>query len=145
MVGLGAAGRAGKASRLEPGIDRAGPGLAGVEFLVVVVDVPQSAPDGEARGAVPLLDGNDGKAAADDATGRDATGRPPCPLESSADGCSTLDRLDCCVEFLSLRTRVVCLWLGADVVDAGELAAAAAHPLLEVVAPCIPPSEGSVG
>jgi hypothetical protein len=138
VVGLGAAGRAGKASsRLVPGVD-----LARVGFLVLVV-VCQRAPD-EGREAVALLDGNEGNADDDD-DDETASGRLPCPLATTADGCSTLDRRDCCVEFLSLRTRVVCLWLVAAV-TAGELAdAAAAQPLLDVVAPCMPPSPGNVG
>lgn len=55
------------------------------------------------------------------------------------------DRCDCCVELFSFRTRVVCRCDGAAVPAAAELDAAAAHPLLEVVAPCIPESAGNVG
>lgn len=169
---LGAAGSAGKASLLL--VAGAGPppppvlltGVEEPEARALDVEDPAAA---ETAGCVPpiqsgadlpadgLLElGSAGKAADEDAAGaldwpdhctllgavvaaeaEPGTLAPPLPLRA-------------CVLFFSLRTLVVCLSRvpapapvpGCNV---GPEAAAPAHPLELVVAPCMPPSPGKLG
>ena len=104
---------------------------------------------------VPLTGGKAGNADADaDGAGREEEDEPATHDGVDAgdeDPGPALDRRDCCVEFLSLRTRVVCLWLPGTAL-AAEVApapagedAAEAQPLLAVVAPRMPPKPGRVG
>ena len=100
---------------------------------------------------VPLTGGKAGNADADaDGAGREEEDEPATHDGVDAgdeDPGPALDRRDCCVEFLSLRTRVVYLCPGTAALagDADADAAADAHPLLAVVAPRMPPRPGSVG
>ena len=143
-MGLGAAGRAGNAS------SRLAADFAGRVWLELPPLAPERAVD-DGRDALllllfllllPLLEGRAGNNEA----ARGGREGPELLLAGThVPDCSALDRRDCWVEFFSLRTLVVCLWLGAVALATGDPPAADAHPLLAVVAPRIPPSPGSVG
>lgn len=158
VVGLGAVGSAGKASSAEVPFPRLPPPL------VLLVPEPGSSAEGRGVEPPPLVPpiqdgwegreepdapGKAGNAEDDDGAGRlgaqsDELAALLAPIDM------TLPELCLRVLFLSFSTRVVCLACAAAVFPAfctvvGLAAAAAAQPLDDVVAPCMPPSPGSEG
>lgn len=129
--GFGAAGSAGKASSLLLFRDAEAACLGGF----VELDAPTQ--DGFVT-VVEELAGRAGKA--EDGGGR----TDDCGGVQVVDDPALL-ALPRRVLFFSRRTRVECFCDGAAAGAVGDAAAAAAHPLDEVVAPCMPPRPGSEG